>query len=67
MATFAGWLIKSKTIDGFGGLGRLTKEWNDRDPDGYDNPNLSFVDFLKRRHPEDWVAYRAYHRLINKE
>jgi hypothetical protein len=48
-------------------LGALTKEWNNREPDGYDSHNLSFVAFLKLRYPEDWVAYQTYHRLINKD
>ena len=81
MTTFAGYLIYIKVIDGFGGLGALTREWNNRNPDGYDgydrrNPdgydgydrrNLSFNAFLKLRYPEDWVAYQTYLRLINKE
>ena len=46
---------------------RLTREWNNRNPDGCDHPNLSFNAFLKLRYPEDWVAYQAYLRLINKE
>ena len=67
MTTFSRWLVHTKVIDGFGGLGALTREWNDRDPDGYDDPNLSFNAFLKLRYPEDWVAYQTYLRLINKE
>ena len=69
-STFIKWLIHSKAIDGFGGLGALTREWNNRNPDGYDGydrRNLSFNAFLKLRYPEDWVAYQTYHRLINKE
>ena len=67
MTTFSRWLVHTKVIDGFGGLGRLTREWNDRVRDGYDSRNLSFNAFLKLRYPEDWVAYQAYLRLINKE
>ena len=67
MTTFSRWLIHSKVIDGFGGLGALTREWNNRNPDGCDHPNLSFNAFLKLRYPEDWVAHQAYLRLINKE
>jgi hypothetical protein len=66
-STFIKWLIHSKVIDGFGGLGALTREWNNRIRDGYDSRNLSFNAFLKLRYPEDWVAYQTYHRLINKE
>ena len=65
--TFTRWLVHTKVIDGFGGLGRLTREWNDRVRDGYDRRNLSFNAFLKLRYPEDWVAHQAYLRLINKE
>jgi hypothetical protein len=67
MRTFAGWLLHTKTIDGPGELGRLIKEWDNRNPDGYDSHNLSFVASLRLRYPEDWVAYQAYLRLINKD
>ena len=67
MTTFSRWLIHSKVIDGFGGLGALTREWNNRNPDGCDHPNLSFNAFLKLRYPEDWVAHQSYLRLINKD
>ncbi len=61
------WLLNRGVIDGPGGLGRLTKEFHSRADDGYNSRNLSFENFLKQRHPEDWVAYRTYKRLINKE
>jgi hypothetical protein len=65
--SFTGWLLHTKVIDGFGGLGRLTREWNDRVRDGYDSRNLSFNAFLQQRYPDHWVTYQTYKRLINKE
>lgn len=64
--TFTAWLVKSGVIDGPGGLGRLTKEFHNRDPGGYSSRNLTFVIFLRQRYPEDWAAYRTYHRLIGE-
>ena len=64
--SFTAWLVKSGVIDGPAGLGRLSKEWRGRGCFGNNNRNLSFENFLKRRYPEDWAAYRTYHRLIGE-
>lgn len=60
--TFAGYLIYIKAVDGFGGLGRLTKEWR-LSPNG----PLDFTSYLKDRFPNEWTVYQTYLRLINKE
>lgn len=65
---FAGYLIHIKAIDGFGGLGRLSKEYNEyRDSRDWSVRMLSFTDYLKQQFPNEWVAYQAYLRLINKD
>lgn len=64
--TFGGWLIKTKTIDGFGELGRLSKEWTEyRDSRDWTRKMLSFTDYLKHKFPGEAVAYDTYCRLTN--
>lgn len=66
--TFAGWLTKTKVIDGFGGLGRLSKEYNEyRDSRDWSVRMLSFTEYLKQKFPNEWIAYQTYIRLINKD
>ncbi len=65
--TFAGYLIYIKAIDGFGGLGRLTKEWKEhRDSRDWSMKGFDFTAYLKHRFPNEYVAYQTYCRLINK-
>lgn len=64
--TFTVWLVKKGVVDGPSGLGRLAKEFRNRDRDGYDNRILAFVGFLKQRYPEDWMAYQTYNRLTGE-
>lgn len=65
--TFAGWLIKTGVI-GYGDLGRLTKEWVEyRDSRDWTERMLSFTTYLTRRYPDQWTAYQAYCRLLNKD
>ncbi len=65
---FAGYLIYIKAIDGFGGLGRLSKEYNEyRDSRDWSVRMLSFTDYLRQQFPNEWIAYQAYIRLINKD
>ena len=67
-STFAGYLIYIKAIDGFGGLGLLTKDYREyRDSRDWSVRMLSFTDYLKQQFPDQWIAYQAYLRLINKE
>jgi hypothetical protein len=66
--TFAGWLTKTKVIDGFGGLGRITKEYIEyRDSRDWSARMLSLTDYLKQQFPDEWIAYQTYLRLINKD
>lgn len=62
---FAGYLIHIKAIDGFGGLGRLSKEY--RDSRDWSVRMLSFTDYLRQQFPNEWIAYQAYIRLLNKD
>jgi hypothetical protein len=66
--TFAGYLVYIKAIDGFGGLGRMTGEYIEyRDSRDWSDRMLSLTDYLKQQFPDQWTAYQAYLRLINKE
>lgn len=66
--TFAGYLIKIKAIDGFGGLGRITKEFREhRDSRDWSMKMFNFNAYLKDRFPDEWIAYQTYCRLINKD
>lgn len=65
--TFAGYLIKIKAIDGFGDLGRLSKEWTEhRASRDWSMKMFDFTSYLKHRFPDEWIAYQTYLRLINK-
>lgn len=67
--TFAGYLMHIKAIDGFDGLGRLAKEWENTDVTA--NSRLTnrctFTQFLRERFSNEWTAYLSYCRLINKD
>ena len=66
--TFAGYLIKIKVIDGFGGLGHMSREYQEyRDSRDWSVRMLSFTDYLKQQFPNEWIAYQTYLRLINKD
>jgi hypothetical protein len=66
--TFAGYLIYIKAIDGFGGLGLLTKDYREyRDSRDWSVRMLSLTDYLKQQFPDQWIAYQAYLRLSNKD
>lgn len=66
--TFAGYLIYIKAIDGFAGLGRLTKEYREhRASRDWSMKMFDFTSYLKQRFPDEWIAYQTYRRLINKD
>lgn len=66
--TFAGYLIKTKAIYGFGGLGRLTKEYREHRASRVASMSTyDFTSYLKHRFPNEWIAYQTYCRLINKD
>lgn len=65
---FAGYLIHIKVIDGFGGLGHMSREYNEyRDSRDWSVRMLSFTDYLRQQFPNEWIAYQTYIRLINKD
>lgn len=62
--TFGGWLIRNKVIDGFGELGRLSKEWVEyKDSRDWTAKMCSFTQYLKDKFPDQAVAYDTYCRL----
>ena len=65
--TFARWLIETKVIT-YSDLGRMTKEWSEhRASRDWSMRMFDFTDYLKQQFPDQWLAYRTYIRIINKD
>lgn len=65
--TFAKWLIDTGVIT-YGGLGKHTKDWVEyRDSRDWTERMLSYTTYLTQQYPDQWIAYQAYIRLINKD
>lgn len=59
--TFGVWLIQRGAIDGFGGLGRLVKQFAQSDS------KVSFGQHLRDLYPDEYLAYRTYTKLVGAD